>query len=425
MFSINAYDYKLGTLHIGGDGNIYRCSKTIRGQGHWWELQETRDLNELITRVMADEQMTPEEKINALTEVPENVGTNFFGSCQYYSAWQIYYLCHLAQEYDELDISQLGLDCDIGGPASANHFETQLQLFREADLETMFPGDEEENVEIAMDNKWGLWFTVGCPESAHPVELVKSDAVWLTTDLATLLKEDRKRVRKYQKKKLKRVLQWLQNINSEEVLTDLGGVELIRAKIPKKVIKVIKRRVSWKHPELPYNLRSSKDDKKFDKLLRKAAKGDQTRAKKLRKKAHRKYGLNIAWDKLKFPKVTDPTRSIQYFSIPIEAVPTGVAKVHRDQLAARKAKWKAGLDKIKSARDWLLWLMRHNDMWTGIPKVFSALLPNATVNAPVARSPNNFLANDWSTNYCIGMMCYMLKYGGHIKADEDLECDNS
>lgn len=437
MFTINADDYKLGTLHVGGDGNIYRV---VEGQGDdktMWQLEETRVLTDTIATVMADKKMTVTEKINALTELPEGVGCNFFGSCQYYSAWQVYYLCHLAERYPALKLAELGFDCDLGDVPDGG-LAAKLQQFREDDMKIMFDGSEEQNVRVCIDNRWMIWFGVGCPDEAHPLELCKQDdnaVVWLPTNLDELSKEDCKRVRKFQKRKFRRLIDWLENVKTEEVITDVGEFEVLRATISKKVIKVIKRRIRWKCPMLPYYPRSKKDDKKLYKALAKAAKKLNKGTKKckkegerLRKKAHEKYGLGpkqIAWDKLKVPEVTDPMRSYTSFYIPIEAAPTATAKLQLKRVAKQKAKWQAELDAITTPRDWICWLMKHSDMWTGIPKVFQALYPNATIKAPDAKSPGGWLLNDWSANYSIGLQCYILRNGGHVESDADFECSNS
>jgi hypothetical protein len=206
---------------------------------------------------------------------------------------------------------------------------------------------------------------------------------------------------------------------------------VIRAEIPQHIIKIIKRRLQWKKPLIPFELRSEKDTKKWDKMAVKQRKlqrkGKTKKAKKIRRKMDAKYGYGeerIVWDRLE-PRVTDPTTHITYWSIPIEAAPAEVAKQQRSRVAARKAQHSAELNSISSPRDWILFNMRHSDMWTGIPSVFKAIYPNSTVKAPSARSPGEPLANDWSNNYAIGLMCYMLKCGGHVDQDADFECANS
>jgi hypothetical protein len=83
MFTIKADKYQEGTYHVGRNGNLYSS------QSGKWVVREERDLTKLIELTLNNATLSSSEKINRITELPSHVGCNFFGSCQYYSAWQV------------------------------------------------------------------------------------------------------------------------------------------------------------------------------------------------------------------------------------------------------------------------------------------------------------------------------------------------
>lgn len=117
--------------------------------------------------------------------------------------------------------------------------------------------------------------------------------------------------------------------------------------------------------------------------------------------------------------------SMKHFSIPYEYVPDNYKLKHLERTHKYVMERIKSLLKIKDSRSAVKFYLEHGTMWRCIPRIFNEVYDRELTcpSAPTIKSKT--LMNDWSDNYRIGAMIFVMVKNGIVPYANDFYCPNT
>ena len=381
---------------IGPDGNIWKLGS--KETSNWGD--EPDEITN-IKQKLVDKQKPLNEKIDELTTAPDGVGSHFWGSCQYYSIWQMYHTLHLLRIYEYLDenkgSSELGVTWKLGDMSTTKQVGEIFAEQKTEEIKWIRECYGEDYISIGMNQRWDVWF-----EDFKDYNMCIDEKISVKLPYAAmypkLSKTARKRLLRIQKTKLTRVEKWL------------DGIEGDSSKLSDEYKEIFTEVSSKVYLKNKYISRVQKKDGNY-------------RSKAKQKKIKCKH---ILWKEFE-PGYVQNDGCFCSMGVPIECAPKHVQQALKKKQEAEIIEQTQVVCKIKTPLHFMKYLLIRSDMWCVIPKIFKMFWPNSEINVVDSKSPKDYgsnLMNDWSENYRIGVMCFILK-DTLISLDNDFYCGNT